>query len=116
MGASPERGEVNNTGDMIQTAIHFGQSGHPRYFEVAERMVRSHLLPSQWLKGQEFHVPEGAPEKALRAFPDKADGGWGFPGVSDRHVPGAGSDVLDITQGGIQGLWAAHRECGHRCR
>lgn len=28
--------------------------------------------------------------------------------VSDRHVPSAGSDVLDMTQGGIQGLWASH--------
>ena len=100
------RGEVNNTGDMIQTAILFGQTGYPRYFEVAERMVRSHVLPSQWLKGQPVYRREGAPKNALKGFPDLADGGWGFPGVSDRHVPGAGSDVLDITQGGIQALWA----------
>lgn len=102
------RGEINNTGDMIQTAIHLGQMGHPQYFEVAERMVRSHVLPSQWLMGQEFHRPAGAPKKALKAFPVLAVGGWGFPGVTDRHIPGAGSDILDITQGGVQCLWAVH--------
>ena len=29
--------------------------------------------------------------------------------MNDRHVPGAGSAVLDITQGGIQCLWAVLR-------
>ena len=105
----PGRGEINNTGDMIQTAIHLGRTGHPEYFEMAERMVRSHVLPSQWLKGQEFHCPADAPENALKEFPTDADGGWGFPGVSDHHVPGGGSDVLDITQGGIQCLCAVLR-------
>ena len=104
-----QRGEINNTGDMIQAAIHLGRTGHPEYFEMAERMIRSHVLPSQWLKGQEFHRPADAPENALKEFPTDADGGWGFPGVSDRHVPGGRSDVLDITQGGIQCLWAALR-------
>ena len=103
------RGEINNTGDMIQTAIHLGRTGHPRYFEMAERMVRSHVLPSQWLKGQEFHPQTDAPESALKEFPTDADGGWGCPSVNDRHVPGAGSAVLDITQGGIQCLWAVLR-------
>ncbi len=100
------RGEINNTGDMIQTAIHLGRTGYPEYFEMAERMVRSHVLPSQWLKGQEFHRPADAPENALKEFPTHADGGWGFPGVNDRHVPGGRSAVLDITQGGVQCLWA----------
>ncbi len=103
------RGEINNTGDMVQAAIHLGRAGHPEYFEMAERMVRSHVLPSQWLEGQEFHRPEDAPENALKEFPVHADGGWGCPGVSDRHVPGAGSAILDITQGGIQCLWAVMR-------
>ncbi len=104
------RGEINNTGDMIQTALHFAEAGYCEYFEVAERMVRSHVLPGQWLKGQPFYQPEGAPQEALKSFPDDSDGGWGFPGVNDRHVPGADPDVLDITQGGIQSLWAVGRQ------
>ncbi|MBI85889.1 MAG: hypothetical protein CMJ81_22055 [Planctomycetaceae bacterium] len=107
-GRIVDRGEINNTGDMIQTAIHLGQAGHPRYFEVAERMVRSHVLPSQWLHGQEYHPPEPAVKGVYKTFPVLAVGGWGFPGVTDRHIPGAGSDILDITQGGIQCLWAVH--------
>ena len=107
-GRIVDRGEINNTGDMIQTAIHLGQAGHPRYFEMAERMVRSHVLPSQWLHGQEYYPPEPAVKGVYKTFPALAVGGWGFPGVTDRHIPRAGSDILDITQGGIQCLWAVH--------
>lgn len=108
----PGRGEINNTGDMIQTAIVLGLAGRPEYFGVAERMIRSHVLPSQWLVGQEILRPADAPDYAMTAFPREADGGWGFPGPSDRHVPdplGIANSVLDITQGGIQCLWAALR-------
>ena len=83
----PGRGEINNTGDMIQTAIILGLAGRPGYFGVAERMIRSHVLPSQWLAGQETLSPEDAPEYAVTEFPPEADGGWGFPSPSDRHVP-----------------------------
>ena len=108
----PGRGEINNTGDMIQTAIALGLAGRPAYFGVAERMIRSHVLPSQWRAGQEILQPPDAPDYAVTAFPADADGGWGFPGPSDRHVPdplGVGAGILDVTQGGIQALWAALR-------
>lgn len=106
----PGRGEINNTGDMIQTAIILGLSGRPEYFGVAERMIRSHVLPSQWLTGQKVYQPDNAPDYAITEFPPDADGGWGFPSPSDRHVPdplGIGTAILDVTQGGIQSLWAA---------
>ncbi len=108
----PGRGEINNTGDMIQTAIILGLAGRPEYFGVAERMIRSHVLPSQWLTGQEMLSPEDAPDYAVTEFPPEADGGWGFPSPSDRHVPdplGVATSVLDVVQGGIQCLWAALR-------
>lgn len=108
----PGRGEINNTGDMIQMAIILGLAGRPEYFGVAERMIRSHVLPSQWLAGQEMLSPEDAPDYAVTEFPPEADGGWGFPGPSDRHVPdplGVATSVLDVVQGGIQCLWAALR-------
>ena len=60
----PGRGEINNTGDMIQTAIILGLAGRPEYFGVAERMIRSHVLPSQWLAGQEMLSPKDAPDYA----------------------------------------------------
>ncbi len=42
-----DRGEVNNTGDIVETALILARWGHIEYFEAAERIVRCHLLPSQ---------------------------------------------------------------------
>ncbi len=106
----PSRGEINNTGDMAQAAILIGLAGYPAYFGRAERMLRSHLLPSQWLHGQEILAPADAPEYAVATFPDESDGGWGFPTPSDLHVPDPlflSASILDVTQGGIQVLWSA---------
>ena len=104
-----DRGEVNNTADMVQTALILGCSGWPGFFETAERMIRSHLLPTQWLAGQEYHQPRDDPRKPpAELLPDEG-GGWGCPAVNDRYG-GSRLGILDITQGGIQGLWAALRE------
>jgi len=103
------RGEVNNTGDMVQTALTLGHAGWPQYFEIAERMIRSHVLPTQWLTGQEYHQPKDDPRNPPAALPDDVDGGWGCPAVNDRYG-GSRFGILDITQGGIQCLWAALRK------
>ena len=113
----PGRGEINNTGDMLQAAILFGLAGHAEYFATAERMLRSHVLPSQWLRGQEMRAPADAPDYAITHFPDDADGGWGFPTPTDRHVPDPlfpSASILDITQGGVQCIWAALRSATSR--
>ncbi|MFV2044847.1 MAG: beta-L-arabinofuranosidase domain-containing protein [Anaerolineales bacterium] len=77
----PNRGEVNNTGDMIQAALLLGRSGLPEYFQDAERRIRGYLLPSQI-----------------------TDGGWGFPGPNDRNGGAGAGSVLDITAGAVQAL------------
>ena len=41
------RGESNNTGDLLRAALLLGACGWARYYEDAERILRSHLLPSQ---------------------------------------------------------------------
>ena len=104
--ARPGRGEVNNTGDMVQTSLILGRAGWPCFFESAERMIRSHILPSQWRIGQKYLQPKNDPENHPNQLPETEDGGWGFPGVNDRYS-GDRFGVLDITQGGIQCLWAA---------
>ena len=55
------RGEANNTGDIIETALILGRWGHPEYYADAERMLRSHLLPSQ-LRDVSFIVEPDNPE------------------------------------------------------
>jgi hypothetical protein len=43
----PGRGEANNTGDFIQSALILGQMGFPEYFQIAEKMIRNGLLGAQ---------------------------------------------------------------------
>jgi len=43
----PDMGEINSTGDLVETALILGRWGLPQYFEDAERMLRCHLLPAQ---------------------------------------------------------------------
>ena len=43
----PEQGEMNNVGDVIETALILGNYFGDTYFEDAERYLRSQLLPSQ---------------------------------------------------------------------
>ncbi len=114
--AIPGRGEVNNTGDMVQAALILGRAGWPGFFESAERMIRSHVLPSQWrvggqrgAGGQPYRQPADDPKNPPPRVPDAEDGGWGCPAVNDRYG-GSRFGVLDITQGGIQCLWAAIRD------
>ncbi len=82
----PERGEENNTGDMIQTALLMGGAGLPQYFEDAERRIRSHVLPSQ-----------------------TGDDGWGFPAPNDLDGGSGPVSILDITAGAVQALCEASR-------
>ena len=41
------RGEINQTGDVVRTALLLGGHGFPDYYELAERYLRSMLLPTQ---------------------------------------------------------------------
>lgn len=43
------RGEANCTGDLIRAEILLGRHGYPEYFDDVERLVRNHLLASQFL-------------------------------------------------------------------
>ena len=45
--ANPDEGEMNNTGDILETALILGRWGYTDYFHDAERILRCHLLPSQ---------------------------------------------------------------------
>ena len=83
----PWRGELNNTGDMIQAALWLARSGLPQYFEDAERRIRSHIVPSQCTH-------------------DTEDQGWGVPAPSDREGGSGTKSVVDITAGVVQALCA----------
>ena len=94
---------------MVQAALILGRAGWPGFFESAERMIRSHVLPSQWRIGQIYSRPPDDPKNPPPRVPDGEDGGWGCPAVNDRYGRSR-FGILDITQGGIQCLWAGIRE------
>ena len=121
------RGEANNTGDLIETALILGRWGHPEYYADAERMLRSHLLPAQ-LRDVSFIVepdnPEGVDGK--RAVAHRLRGGFGFPapygheplGIWQSDKPRIGFNT-DIVGGVVGSLAAAYQavvrrdEAGH---
>lgn len=55
-GASPDKGEGNASGDIVETGLILGRHGDPSADDDVERIVRAHLLPSQlrdvsWIPG-----------------------------------------------------------------
>lgn len=114
---SCRRGEANNTGDIIETALILGRWGHPEYYADAERMLRSHLLPSQ-LRDISFIVepdnPDGVDGK--RAVAHRLRGGFGFPapygheplGIWQSDKPRIGFNT-DIVGGAVGSLAAAYQ-------
>ena len=44
---NPDKGEMNNTGDILETALILGRWGYTECYHDAERILRCHLLPSQ---------------------------------------------------------------------
>jgi hypothetical protein len=76
----PDRGESNNTGDILETALLLGRWGWSEYYGVAERILRAHLLPSQLRDVsfiQEPLNPRG--EDGKRSMAQRHLGAWGFP-------------------------------------
>ena len=76
----PDKGEGNNTGDIVETDLILGRHGYPEYFQDAERILRGHLLPSQ-LRDTDF-IPEPANpanEDGLRNVRERHLGAFGFP-------------------------------------
>ena len=122
------RGEANNTGDILETALILGRWGYTKYYHDAERILRCHLLPSQ-LRDVSFVVAPPNPDgvDGRRDVADRLRGGFGFPapygheplGIMESSKPRIGFN-LDIVGGAVGSLCDAYREvtghdeAGHR--
>jgi hypothetical protein len=109
-----DTGEVNNTGDMIQTALILARHGDARYYSDAEKMLRSHLLPSQlrdisWVKT--VRDPKGDAETDVAV---RTRGAFGFPAPYGHKIErvDAVNFNFDITCGTMQALCEV---LGHVC-
>ena len=108
------RGEVNNSGDILETALilskHFGDG----YAEDAERFLRAHILPAQlrdvsWIReSEEPDRPDGKRNVASRLR-----GAFGFPAPFGHSVPGESGIFfnLDIVGGVTASLCRALEYC-----
>ena len=79
-GANPDEGEMNNTGDIVETALILGRWGHSHCFHDVERTLRCHLLPSQ-LRDVSFVEEQDNPDgtDGLRDVAERMRGCFGFP-------------------------------------
>jgi hypothetical protein len=113
--SSPDRGEVNNSGDIVETALILGRSGFTEYYQDAECFLRNHLLPSQ-LRDIDFMRPAENPqgEDGLRNIPERKLGAFGFPAPYGHFPldadPESVSFNMDIVGGAVASLCEAFRE------
>ena len=122
-GSDPDRGEVNNTGDILETALILARWGHTEYYQDAERILRGHLLPSQ-LRDISFipNLPNPTGMDSRRDVAQRHIGAFGFPAPYGHEPLGATkiSFNLDIVGGAVGSLCEAYREvvrsdrAGHR--
>ena len=108
-----DRGECNNTGDIIETALILGRWGHPQYFQDAERMIRGHLLPAQLRDNTFIKDPENPlGEDGLKDIAARHLGAFGFPAPYG-HWPLDVERVkfnMDIVGGAVASLCEVLRE------
>ena len=123
LGWDRDEGEMNNTGDILETALLLGRWGYTEYYHLAERILRCHLLPSQlrdvsWIR--EPSNPKG--EDCKRNVADRIQGAFGFPAPYG-HEPIGNTRIrfnTDVVGGAVASLCEAYREvtrfdeAGHR--
>ena len=112
-GRDPDRGEINNTGDIVETALLLGQCGYPHYFEDAERILRCHLLPSQLRDISFIREPDNPHnEDGRRDVANRHLGAFGFPApyghktLDAQHI----SFNMDIVGGSVGSLCEVYRQ------
>ena len=121
--APPDLGEVNNTGDILETALILGRWGYPEYYHDAERILRGHLLPSQ-LRDISFIEDPPNPDNVdgKRDVAARHCGAFGFPAPYG-HAPLGKTLIsfnMDIVGGAVGSLCEAYRaatqfdQAGHR--
>ena len=118
-----DEGEMNNTGDILETALILGRRGFGECYQDAERILRCHMLPSQlrdvsWI--EEPENPDGLDH--LRDVAKRIRGSYGFPAPYG-HEPIENGFLrfnTDVVGGAVASLCEAQRDVarfddsGHR--
>jgi hypothetical protein len=121
-GKNPDKGEVNNSGDILETALILGKWGFVKGYHDAERILRCHILPSQ-LRDMSFIEQPANPDgiDGMHDVAARLRGAFGFPAPYG-HEPLDIAEVkfnLDIVGGAVGSLCEAlrsvttHDRAGH---
>ncbi len=112
-------GEINNTCEIIHTALHLGDWGFPQYYQDAERYTRAHLLPTQLLDNS--FVPDNVNPPTPDAYYNvkgRSKGAYGFPApyghLATRNPYFNGAFFFDIVAGGIAQVAEIKLNCCRR--
>ncbi len=104
----PSRGEMNQTGDVIRTCLLLGVTGRPKYYELAERYLRSMVLPTQHLEAEMRAYLHDAPnpkDDSERNVLARTIGGYAMQLPNDRMQVGDWPlSTLDITSGALHAM------------
>jgi len=121
-GSNPDKGEVNNSGDIMETALILGKWGFAEGYHDAERILRCHILPSQLRDVSFIAQPSNLDGvDGMRDVAARLRGSFGFPAPYG-HEPLGLPNVkfnLDIVGGAVGSLCEALRtattrdEAGH---
>lgn len=108
-GHDINRGEANNTGDLIEAALLLGEAGYPGYYEDADRMLRNHLLASQVVDTSWVKEASGFADDAETRYGDvarRARGGFCFGSPNDiiSYPEEAYQINADLTGGALQAI------------
>lgn len=107
-GRESDVGEINCTGELVETALNFAAWGWTEYYEEAERFVRGQMLPAQLLDTS-FVVPNANPDNdGERDIVNRVYGAFGFPApyghVATKDPSTTGGYHVDITAGAVASL------------
>ena len=107
------RGEINQTGDVIRTALLLGEAGYPRFYELAERYLRSMVLPTQHREaelGRFLKDREHPADDSERNVLERTVGGYAMQLPNDRMRKGDWPlSTLDITSGAVHAMGEFYR-------
>ncbi len=104
----PGRGEINQTGDVVRAALILGGAGYPQYYEMAERYLRSMLLPTQHLETEMrayLRDKETPADDSERDVVRRSVGGYAMQLPNARmHKGDWPVTTLDITSGAVHAM------------
>lgn len=114
-GRLPARGEINVSGDILETALILGHFYGAQYYDDAERIIRGHILPSQLRDNSFIKNPDDSNgDDRYENVAERHLGAFGFPAPYGHQPKGEENDICfntDIVGGGVSSLCEAYASC-----